>query len=250
MTNIDEIAPNVFRISTYIPEAGMQFNQFLVRDEEPLLYHTGMSRLFPLIYEAVARLIDPATLRWISFSHFEADECGSLNKWLEAVPGAQGIANIVGTAVNLDDFAIRPVRPLMDNEVLETGRQHYRFLQTPQVPHCWDAGMLFEETNRVLFTSDLFHQLGEVEALTSTSLIERSSQTLQNYQASPFKDYQPYTQGTLQTLNRLADLRPETLATMHGSSFSGDGRTELLRLNEMERELAGKFYPIKSGSMV
>jgi flavorubredoxin len=249
MTNIDEIAPDVFRISTYIPEVGIQFNQFLVRDAEPLLYHTGMSSLFPVVYEAVARVIDPATLRWISFSHFEADECGSLNKWLEAVPQAQGIANFVGTAVNLDDFAIRPVRPLMDNEVFETGRQRFRFLQTPHVPHCWDAGMLYEETNRVLFTSDLFHQMGEVEALTSASLIDRASQTLQGYQASPFKDYQPYTPGTQLTLRRLADLRPDTLATMHGSSFSGDSRAELLKLNELERDMAEKFYPVAAESM-
>ena len=243
MTNITEIAPDVFRLSTFIPEVGLQFNQFLVRDDEPLLYHTGMIGLFPAVYEAVARLIDPATLRWISFSHFEQDECGSLPKWLEVAPQAQAAANFVGVAINLGDFVQRPSRPLTDGEVFETGRKRYRFLQTPHVPHGWDAGMLYEETGQVLFTSDLFHQVDDVEALTSNSLIDRARQTLLTYQAGPFADYQPYTRRTESILNSLADLAPTTLATMHGSSFQGDGRTELLRLKEMLRDTTGEFYP-------
>jgi flavorubredoxin len=243
MTNIYEIAPDVFRLSTFIPEAGIQFNQFLVRDDEPLLYHTGMAGLFPAVYEAVAQLIDPATLRWISFSHFEADESGALNKWLEAAPQSQAAANIVGVAINLGDFAIRPPRPLMNGEILETGRRRYRFLQTPHVPHGWDAGMLYEETGRVLFTSDLFHQNGELEPLTSNSLIDRARQTLLDYQPGPFADYQPYTRRTGAILDSLANLAPGTLATMHGSSFSGDGGAELLKLKEMMHDTAQEFYP-------
>lgn len=243
MTHIYEIAPDVFRLSTFIPEAGIQFNQFLVRDDEPLLYHTGMAGLFPAVYEAVARLIDPATLRWISFSHFEADESGALNKWLEVAPRAQAAASIVGLAINLNDFAIRPTRPLMDGEVLEAGRRRYRFLQTPHVPHGWDAGMLYEETGRVLFTSDLFHQTGEFEPLTSNSLIDRARQTLVDYQAGPFADYQPYTRRTGAILESLANLEPGTLAAMHGSSFTGDGRSEILKLKEMMQDIAKEFYP-------
>jgi flavorubredoxin len=243
MTTINEIAPDVFRISTFIPEVGLQFNQFLVRDDEPLLYHTGMIGLFPAVHEAVAKLIDPTTLRWIAFSHFEQDESGSLANWLEVAPQAQAAASLVGVAINLGDVVPRPSRALMDGEVFETGRKRYRFLHTPHVPHGWDAGMLYEETGRVLFTSDLFHQLDDVEALTSNSLIDRARHTLQVYQAGPFADYQPYTRRTAATITRLADLAPTTLATMHGSSFNGDGRAELLKLKDLLRDTALEFYP-------
>lgn len=243
MTQIYEIAPDVFRLSTFVPEIQLQFNQFLVRDEQPLLYHTGSARMFPAVYEAVSRLIDPAKLRWIGFSHYEQDECGSLNQWLEAAPQATAVATMVGVLVNLNEYLVREARPLMENEVLETGARRYRLIPTPQVPHGWDAGMLFEETGRVLFTSDLFHHNGDVEPLTSASLIERTRQTLVDYQNSPFFDYQPYTPNTQATLEKLAALNPATLATMHGSSFSGDARTELLRLGDLRKELAAQFYP-------
>jgi len=246
MTNIDEIAPDVFRISTFVPEGGLQFNQFLVRDEQPLLYHTGMAGLFEPVYAGVAWLIEPSSLRWISFSHFEADECGGLNRWLAAAPQAQAAANMVGTVVNLSDFALRPARMVMHNEILETGTRRFRFIQTPHVPHGWDAGMLYEETGRVLFTSDLFHQSGQVEALTSNSLIDRARQTLLDYQAGPFADYQPYTPRTGTILQSLAGLQPRTLATMHGSSFTGDGGAEINKLNEMMQELAVSFNMLPS----
>src|SRR5205823_3036710 len=150
----------LFRLSTFLPEANMQFNQFLARDAEPLLFHTGQRALFPLVREAVARLIDPATLRWIGLSHFEADECGALNEWLALAPEAAPVCSFVGAMVSVNDFALRPARPLMDGEVLETGRLRFRFCSTPHVPHCWEAGLLFEETQQTLLCSDLFHQLG------------------------------------------------------------------------------------------
>ncbi|MFN0141082.1 MAG: MBL fold metallo-hydrolase, partial [Pyrinomonadaceae bacterium] len=169
--NISEVAPDVYRFSLYIPEGDMQFNQFLVNDDEPLLFHTGMRSIFPQVREAVASVIDPATLRWISFSHFEADECGSLNQWLELAPHAQAVCSFVGAEVSVNDFASRPARGLNDGETFSTGKYAYRFITTPHLPHCWEAAMLFEETQRTLFCSDLFHQLGDVEARTESDVV-------------------------------------------------------------------------------
>ena len=138
--SITEIAPDVFRLSLFIPEANLQFNQFLVRDDEPLLFHTGMRAIFPMVRDAVAQLIDPATLRHISFSHFEADECGSLNDWLEIAPNAQAACSFVGAEVSINDFASRPARSLEDGETFSTGKYSFRFIHTPHLPHCWEAG--------------------------------------------------------------------------------------------------------------
>jgi flavorubredoxin len=152
MSQITEIAPDIFKITTFIPEVNVQFNQFVVKDEEPLLYHTGMKGLFPAVNEAVARLIDPATVRWIGFSHFEADECGSLREWQRLALDATAICSIVSKMVSVDDVAAeRPARALNDGEVLVTGKYRFRFLQTPHVPHAWDAGHLFEENSGTLF---------------------------------------------------------------------------------------------------
>ena len=134
---VDEIAPDIFRLSLFVPEMNIQFNQFLVRDEEPLLFHTGMRQIFPEVREAVAQVIDPATLRWIGFSHFEADECGALNHWLDTAPQASPLCGFVGANVSVNDFADRPARTMNDDEVLSTGRYRFRFLATPHVPHCW-----------------------------------------------------------------------------------------------------------------
>lgn len=237
MTRVDEIAPEVFRISTLVPEINLQFNQFLVRDEEPLLYHTGLKQMFPLVREAVASLIDPAKLRWISFSHFEADECGALNEWLASAPQALAVTPLLGAMVSINDFAMRPAYVLNENETLNTGKNRFRLLPTPHVPHGWDASLLFEETNRTLFTSDLLHQGGEVEPLTSNSVIDRYRQVLSDYQASPFTDYLPYRPATDKTLDRLAALNPATFATMHGSSYTGNGRQELLALKQVLKEV-------------
>jgi flavorubredoxin len=151
MAKITEIARDIFKISTFIPEIDLEFNQFLVRDDEPMLFHTGLKRLFPQVREAVARLVPPKAIRWIGFSHYEADECGSLNDWLELAPEAQTICSLVGALVSLNDVSIRPPRPMADDEVLETGKHRFRFLRTPHVPHCWEASLLFEETSGTLF---------------------------------------------------------------------------------------------------
>jgi flavorubredoxin len=239
MATITEIAPQLFRISTYIPEADLQFCQFLARDDEPLLFHTGMRRLFPAVREAVASLIDPARLRWIGFSHFEADECGALNEWLAVAPQAEPVCSFVGKAVSVDDFADRPARALSHDEVLTTGRLRWRFQQTPQVPHCWDAGQLFEETHAVLLCSDLFTHNGDVEAITSSDIVARARKSLLDFEAGPLAHYMPYTPLTNGTLEKLASLAPRVLATMHGSTFTGDGATAVRGLARMLGEILG-----------
>jgi flavorubredoxin len=239
MASIAEIAPDVHRISILFPEINLQFNHFLVVDEEPLLYHTGMRRMFPEVFEAVKRVIDPARLRWIGFSHFEVDECGSLNDWLRAAPHAQAVSGVVGSMVNLADFADRPPRALNADETFSTGRLRFRYRPTPHLPHGWDAGVLFEETQRVLFCSDLFSHNGDVEALTESDILGRTRQSLLDFQAGPLMDYMPYTPNTRPLLEGLAALKPRTLATMHGSSFTGDCSKALIELDAVMKETLG-----------
>ncbi|MEP6848688.1 MAG: MBL fold metallo-hydrolase [Acidobacteriota bacterium] len=240
MTNITEIAADIFRINTFIPEANLGFSQFLVRDDEPLLFHTGMKALFPVVREAVATLIDPASLRWIGFSHFEADECGSLNEWQIVAPEATPVCSFVGKIVSVDDFAPKnPAKGMADGETFQTGTKRYRFIATPHVPHCWEAGMLFEESTGVLFCTDLLHQNGDVEPSTTSDVIGRARETFVEYQAGPLANYFPYTQKTDGELKRLAALKPRVLATMHGSVFQGDGERALLDYSGMVREVLG-----------
>ena len=231
MSQITEIAPDVFKMSTFIPEANLQFNQFLVRDEEPLLYHTGMKGLFPVVKEAVASLIDPSSIRWIGFSHFEADECGALREWQQVAPEATAICSFVSKMVSVDDVvAERPSRALSDEEIVSTGKYRFKFLQTPQLPHAWDAGHLFEEVNGTLLCSDLFHQNGDVESVTASEMGGRFKEMLIEYQQGPMAGYLPYTPDTQEKINRLANLKPKTLAAMHGSTYVGDGESALLNL--------------------
>ena len=222
MSAINEIAPDLFRLSIYVPDFDMQFNHFLVRDEEPLLFHAGLKAMFPPLREAVAKLIDPAKLRHIAWSHFESDECGALNRWLELAPQAQPVCTLVGKLVSVDDFALRPARGMTSDDVLSTGKYRYRFHRSPHIPHGWDAGVLFEETRRTLFCSDLFHHFGNVEAVTTTDLIEPTRKAMQQMQQGPLAGYMPYTRQTEGVLRSLAGLKPETLAVMHGSSYRGD----------------------------
>jgi flavorubredoxin len=237
MAVIHEIAPDIYRLSLYVPDIDLQFNYFVVRDEQPLLFTTGYRATFPELREAVATLIDPARLRWIGFSHFESDECGALNQWLEVAPAAEPVCSFVGAAVNINDFANRPARGLIDGEVLQTGRHRFRFCSTAQLPHGWDAGVLFEETNATLLCSDLFHQFGNVEPLTEADVLGRVRAALNQMQASPLANYIPYTPQTDAILQRLAGLRPKTLAIMHGSSFTGDGERALRELAVAMREV-------------
>ena len=238
MTRIDEIAPDIYRISTFIPEFNLQFNQFLVRDEQPLLFHTGMKKLFPVVRDAVATLLAPEKIRWIGFSHFEADECGALAEWQTLAPSATAVCSLVAKLVSVDDVvAQRPAQALADGEQLSTGKYRFRFLQTPHVPHCWEASLLFEETQSTLLCSDLFHQSGDVEPSTTADVVGRFKQTLVEYQQGPFANYLPYTPYTDRTLKRLAALKPRTLATMHGSTFIGDGERALTDVAQVIKEI-------------
>ena len=237
-TRIDEIAPDIFRINTYISDFGLGFTQFLVRDDEPLMFHTGGRALFPLVHEAVAKLIDPSTVRWIGFSHFEADEGGSLNEWQEAAPQATAVCSLVGKLVSVDDFAPKnPAKGMVDGEEFSTGSHTFRFLQTPHVPHCWEAGMLFDTTTGVLFCSDVLHQNGDVEPLTSNNVMDRVRQTLIDMQSGPLTGYLPYAVDTAATLNRIAAQKPSTLATMHGSVFTGDGEKAILEYAQVLKDV-------------
>src|SRR4029078_8664327 len=190
---IDEVAPDLYRISLYVKEFDLQFNHFLIKDEEPLLFHTGMRGMFPLVREAVASVIDPAQLRWIGWSHFEVDECGALNEWLAAAPQRVPVCGGLRAMINIGDFSNRPPRALKPDETLETGRHRFRFVPTPHLPHGWDAGVLFEETDRVRLCSDLMHQLGDVEPVTTADVVGRYRQAFETYQQSPvLMDYVPY----------------------------------------------------------
>lgn len=217
----------------------MQFNHFLIKDDEPMLYHTGMRAMFPLLREAVSKLIDPKELRWIGFSHFEVDECGALNEWLQIAPNAQAVCSEVGAMVNMSDFAIRPARGLNRAETLKTGKYQYRFIPTPHLPHGWDAGVLYEETNKVLLCSDLFHHNGNGSALTTSDILDQVRTTLISFQNSPLNGYMPYHTNTGLLLRELAALEPATLATMHGSSFNGNCAKALLDLDIVMKEVLG-----------
>ncbi|MCL4176435.1 MAG: MBL fold metallo-hydrolase [Verrucomicrobia bacterium] len=221
MATINEIAPDLFRLSIYVPEFDMQFNHFLVRDEEPLLFHAGFKKMFPLLRESVATLIDPSKLRHIAWSHFESDECGALNDWLQVAPQAQAVCTMVGKLVSVDDFAIRPARGMTADDVLTTGKYRFRFHRSPHIPHGWDAGVLFEEECKTLFCSDLFHHFGDVAPVTSSDLIEPTRKAMRQMQQGPLAGYMPYTKQTEGVLRALADSKPEMLAVMHGSSYRG-----------------------------
>ncbi|HEX8072095.1 MAG TPA: hypothetical protein VF546_19260 [Pyrinomonadaceae bacterium] len=239
-STVTEIAPDVYRLSTFDAEGGMQFNQFLVKDDEPFLMHTGLKKMFPITLEGVASVIDPSKVRWIGFSHFESDECGALNRWLQVAPHAQAVCSFVGATVAVNDFADREARALQDGEVLEIGRRRLRFLATPHVPHGWDAGLFFEETDRTLLCSDLFFHPGDPEPLTEGDVVGRARASIIAGLSGPLAKDMPYTPYTDGTLRRLAALEPLTLAVMHGSSFRGDGRGAILDLARVLKETLGK----------
>jgi flavorubredoxin len=238
-STITEIAPDFYRISTFHPDIGIQFNQFLIKDDDPFLMHTGLKKMFPITLEALASLIEPAALRWIGFSHFESDECGALNELLHVAPQAQAVCSFVGAMVMVNDFADRPARPLKDGEVLQIGRHRLRFLSTPHVPHCWDAGLFFEETNQTLLCSDLFFHPGDPEPLIESAVVDRAREAIIRNGSGPMANDMPYTPYTDKTLHRLADLEPQTLALMHGSAFRGDGRGAISSLAAVIKEQLG-----------
>ena len=230
---LDEIAPDLFRITCFNAQANFQFSSFLVRDDEPLLYHTNLRAYFDDVHAAVASVLDPATIRWIGFSHFESDECGSLNEWLAAAPAAEPVCSFVGARTSVGDFADRPPRVLGEDERLATGARRFRVIETRHVPHGWDASLLFEETGSVLFCSDLLGHSGDVEALCDGDIVGRSRDYNTRQQEGPMAGSVPYTHRTRDILEGLAALGPTTLACMHGSSFSGDGARALREFGDV-----------------
>ncbi len=241
MARVDEIAPDIFRLCAYNEAADFQFCSFLVRDEEPLLYHTNLRGFFDDVREAVARVLDPSRLRWVGFSHFESDECGSLNAWLRLAPDAVPLCSFVGARTSVGDYACRSPRVLGEDERLETGRRVFRLLETKHVPHGWDASLLFEETERTLFCSDLFGHNGDVAPLCDGDLVGRAAVYLERQQEGPMSQSVPFTRQTQPILDRLAALEPTTLACMHGSSHRGDGAGELRALGALMARNAGEL---------
>jgi flavorubredoxin len=239
MTRVDEIAPDIFRISTYVPDFNLQFNQFLVKDEEPLLFETGMKSLFPIVREAVSRVIAPESLRYITWSHFEPDECGSLNEWLTLAPRAEALTSVVGAMVFVNDGALRHARAVNHDEVFSTGKHRFRFQSTPHLPHGWDAGVLFEETTRTLLSSDLLGHTGDVSPVTESDIVGRFREATAAFQQGPLANYMPFTPHTDAQIKALASLKPRLLAPMHGSAFAGNGEQALLDMGVVMRELLG-----------
>jgi flavorubredoxin len=239
-SNVTEVAANVYRISTLHPDYQIQFNQYLIKDDEAFLMHTGFKKMFEVTRAAVASVMDPSKIRWFGFSHFESDECGALNEWLRIAPAGQAVCSVVGAMVMVSDFADRPPRPLTDGEVLKIGSHRLRFLATPHVPHCWDAGLFFEESDRTLLCSDLFFHPGDPEPLTESDVVGRAQASIIEGMTSPLAKDMAYTPYTDQTMARLADLEPQTLALMHGSTFRGDGRTAILDLAGVIKETYGR----------
>ncbi|WP_166038778.1 MBL fold metallo-hydrolase [Sphingosinicella sp. YJ22] len=219
-TRVDEIAEGIYRISTYVaevaPPAGFVFNQYLLLADEPLLFHTGHRRLFPAVREAVARLMPVERLRWISFGHVEADECGAMNLWLDAAPRAEVAHGATACDVSLNDLADRPPRLLADGETIDLGGKRVRYIDTPHTPHGWEAGLLMEETTGTLLCGDLFTQVGTVEALTESDIVGPAAAAEDLFR---FSSLHPEMAATIR---RLAPLAPTTLALMHGPAFAGD----------------------------
>ena len=224
---VDEIAPDVFRIACYNEAANFQFSTFLVRDDEPFLYHTNLRGFFSDVKEGVGRVLDPTTIRWVGFSHFESDECGALNDWLGVAPYAEPVCSFVGARTSIGDFSSKTPRVPAKDEAIETGRHRFRLIETKHLPHGWDCSLLWEETASTLFCSDLFGHGGNVEALYDGDLVGRTEAYTQRQQGGPMAGSVPYTHETRPILNALADLGPATLACMHGSSFTGDGAQAL-----------------------
>jgi flavorubredoxin len=223
-TTVTEIADGVHRLSTFVPEANFMFNQFLVVGEEAQLFHTGLRALFPLVSEAVQRVVPLDRLRWITFGHVEADECGTLNEWLAAAPRAEVAHGAMGVVVQVQDLADRPPRSLQDGDVLDLGGKRVRYLNTPHVPHGWDAGVYYEETTGTLLCGDLFTAMGDSPALTDNDIVEPALVAEDQFRGTAL------TPNTAPTIRRLADLAPATIGLMHGPSFNGDGTKALLAL--------------------
>jgi flavorubredoxin len=240
-TTINEVADGIYRLSTYVPDiappAGFTFNQFLVLGDEPLMFHTGLRKMFDFNRDALSQIIAPDRLRWIAFGHFEADECGAMNEWLAIAPHAVPAHGQIGCMVSLNDFADRPPRVLGDGEVIDLGGgKRVQFIDTPHTPHGWDAGVLYEEATKTLMCGDLFTQLGNDTALTEGDVVGPA------IAAEDVFKYSSLNPDMGATIRRLSKLAPKTLALMHGPSFAGDGTAALLALaDDYDRRVADRL---------
>ena len=228
-TNIEEIAEGIYRINTPLSEqvvpGGFSFNQYLILDEEPLLFHTGPRKLFPLVREAVAAVIPVGRLRYVGLSHVEADECGSMNEWLAAAPRAEPLCGQVAAMVSMGDLADRPPRAVADGETISLGTHRVRWLDTPHLPHAWECGFLFEESTRTLLCGDLFTQPGPGrQPLTEADILGPSEDFRRQM------DYFSHSKNASVLIERLAATHPRTLGCMHGSAWQGDGAALLRAL--------------------
>lgn len=247
-TNVHEIADGVYRLSTVVPEVapgGFAFNQYLLTGEEPLLFHTGGRQLFPLVADAVAKVIDVSQLRWISFGHVESDECGAMNQWLAAAPSSEVLFNPLGCMVSLNDLCDRPPVAATPDEARDVGGRSIRTIPTPHVPHGWEAQVLFDETTRTLFCGDLFTQIGEGPAIVhDADIVQPALDAEDLFHATGL------TPDTAATIRRLADLEPRTLALMHGPAFAGDCQKALLDLADAyEARLSSSLTMATSGGI-
>jgi len=231
-TRVDEVAPQIYRLSSYVEPANFTFNQYLINADEPLLFHTGGRQLFPLVSAAAARIMPIDRLRWISFGHYESDECGSMNDWLAAAPDAQVVHGPIGVLVSLNDMADRPPRQVNDGDVLDLGSHRVRWIDTAQVPHGWDSGLIYEETTRTLLCGDLFTAIG-AHAVTTEHDIVGPAVAAEDVFAST-----ALTPNTAPSIRRLADMQPASLALMHGPAYHGDAATALRELaDDYDRRL-------------
>ena len=230
---ITEIDDGIFRLSVFVPEIappqGFVFNSFLIVDDEPLLFHAGQRGMFPLFSEAVSSLIPLERLRWISFGHIEADECGAMNLWLEAAPNAEVVHGQTACNISLKDLADRPPRAVADGELITSGRRRIRYIDTPHVPHAWESGVIFEETGQILFCGDLFTQLGN-QATSEADIVPAATAAEDVFHSTSVGA------ATAPTIRRLAALEPRVLALMHGPTFFGDGADALNRLADYYAE--------------
>ena len=237
-TNIQEISRGIFRINTPIqlPVGAFNFNQYLIVDDQPMLFHTGPRRLFQLVQEAIANVLPPEKLKYIGFSHFEADECGSLNEFLAIAPQAVPVCSQVAAMVSVNDVADRAAKAMADGEVLDLGHHALRWFDTPHMPHAWECGLMFDDTTRTLLCGDLFTQGGEgKDALVESDILGPS----EDFRGA--MDYYAHAPDTSAMLELLAKQSPTTLACMHGSAWHGDGAALLRELSksiEMRRSLA------------
>ena len=224
---VTELADGIFRMSVLVPEMGppegFVFNSFLIVDDEPLLFHAGQRGMFPFFREAVASVMPVDRLRWISFGHVEADECGAMNLWLQAAPQAEVAHGATACTVSLNDLADRSPRCLSDGEPITSGRRRVRYIDTPHVPHAWESGVVFEETSGILLCGDLFTQFGN-QATTRDDIVPAAIAAEDAFHSSSVGP------ATEPTLRRLAELKPTALALMHGPTFFGDGADALNRL--------------------